>query len=183
MKKRTIPLIASIALLPSCALFDNSDPREGVESAEACLQRLGGERKAEDFELADLDGQLVVPTYTYDITKVSLDDIQSLIVAGSDETAGSRGMTSTNETSTAVDQFMAQRVDEKGSFFFARDPALYRVRGETVAVGEVVSTGCARQLEGMRLTSVTAELEAAEPPAEEPEDADPDSTSDNENDS
>ncbi len=156
--------------LSGCSLFDDSDPREGAETPEACIARLAGESLDETFAP---NGELVVPTYTYDITKVGLEDLQELTVPGSDETAGSRGMAATNETSTAVTQFMAQSVDEKGAFFMGRDPALYRVRGEPVALDQVVSAGCERQRTGMRLISFTANPTSTAPGSEDPNETSP----------
>lgn len=152
---RVALILPLLAVLPACSLFDDSDPREGTETVEQCTARLASERRDQSFDRIASGAALVVPTYTYDVTKVDLDGLQSLIVTGSDETAGSRGMAATNETSTAVAQFMAQSVDENGAFFLGRDPALYRVRGTPVSADEVVSSGCARQLPGMRLITMS----------------------------
>jgi hypothetical protein len=151
-------------LLPACSLFDDTDPREGPETLEACAARVAADAPG----ITAQDGAMFTPTYTYDITKVSLEDIQALTVAGADETAGSRGMAATNETSTAVARFMAQSVDEKGAFFMGRDPALYRVRGAPVAIDQIVTAGCERQKVGMRLISYTA-VPASSQPEQEPE--------------
>ncbi len=144
--------LAAFALLPACSLFDDTDPREGPETLEACAARVS----TDALDITAQDGALFTPTYTYDITKVSLEDLQDLTVPGSDETAGSRGMAATNEASTAVAQFMAQSVDEKGAFFMGRDPALYRVRGAPVPLDEIITAGCERQKSGMRLVSYTS---------------------------
>lgn len=168
--------LAALTLLPACSLFDNSDPREGAETAEACIARLAGE-SLEDT-LAP-NGELVVPTYTYDVTKMAFEDLQELILPGSDETAGARGMASTNEASTAIAQFMADPVDEKGAFFMGHDPALYRVRGEPVTLDEVAATGCERQETGMRLISFTANVSRPEP--EEPGETSPEDSNSNAN--
>ena len=128
----------------ACSLFDNSDPREGTESAEECLERLAGERE----RLAEDDSEVLVrPTYTYDITKLDLAQVQELIVEGSDETAGRRLLDQSRLESSAVEQFMSMSVDEK-------DPALYRVRGEPVVSRDAVARGCERQGEGMRLVEI-----------------------------
>ncbi|QFT77808.1 hypothetical protein [Erythrobacter sp. THAF29] len=160
-----------VLILPACSLFDNSDPREGSESAEACYSRvLGTMLDKTRNELAESDG-LLVPTYTYDVTKMDLDDMKSLLVTGSDETAGSRGMASTNQSDAAVEAFMAQSVDENGAFFLGRDPALYRVRGEPRVFDEIIPTGCERQLPGMRLIAISWQ---PAPPSEQASPDDPD---------
>ncbi|MEM9502247.1 MAG: hypothetical protein AAF941_10445 [Pseudomonadota bacterium] len=145
--------LASLVLLPACQLFDDTDKREGTESVEACAKRLSKWQKDAEDELSG--GSAFVPTYTYDITKMALEDVQELIVEGSDELAGTRNMNSTNETSTAVANFMAESVDENGSFFMGRDPALYRVRGEPQTGIAVLSAGCERQKAGMRLIDIS----------------------------
>ncbi|BDI61055.1 hypothetical protein [Qipengyuania nanhaisediminis] len=156
-------VILSALLLPACSLFDNSDPREGVEALAACHERVS-DWLVDQVEDTSFDGEaLVTPTYTFDVTKVSADDLRTLIVPGSDETAGSRGMAATNRTSTAMSNFESLPVDEKGAFFFGQDPSLYRVRGEPVALEDAARTGCERQLEGMRLTAITLQFDAIEP--------------------
>ncbi|MEM7664583.1 MAG: hypothetical protein AAF250_01885 [Pseudomonadota bacterium] len=145
--------LASLMLLPACSLFDDTDKREGKESVAACEKRLSKWQKEAEDELSAASS--FVPTYTYDITKMELEDVQELIVTGSDELAGQRNMAATNVTSTAVDNFMAEAVDEKGSFFMGRDPALYRVRGEPRPGDEVLSAGCERQKAGMRLIDIS----------------------------
>ncbi len=140
-----------LTLLPACSYFDDTDPREGAETLEACIERVSKDAP----DITGSEGAVFVPTYTYDITKVGLEDLQELTVPGSDETAGSRDMAATNETSTAVARFMAQSVDENGAFFMGRDPALYRVRGEALASDQIIAAGCERQKTGMRLLSFT----------------------------
>lgn len=155
MKKRYCLLpITALTLLPACSLFEDKDPREGAEALDACVQRVSKDA----LDITAQDGAMFVPTFTYDITKVSLEDLQELTVAGSDETAGSRNMAATNETSTAVAQFMEEPVDEKGAFFMGRDPALYRVRGGPVVFEQIIPSGCERQKSGMRLTSYSAKM-------------------------
>ncbi len=149
-----IPL-ASLALLSACDLFNDKDWREGEEAAEKCAKRMSGKLEFKQ-SLAQPDG-LFVPTYTFDITKMDLEAMQELIVPGSDETAGARNQAATNETSTAVANFMAQPVDEKGAFFLGRDPALYRVRGQPKPLDDLIAAGCARQQAGMRLTDIKTE--------------------------
>ncbi|UAB77087.1 hypothetical protein INR77_09600 [Erythrobacter sp. SCSIO 43205] len=140
--------------LTGCHILFPEDPRMGSESVAACVSRLQQDLR---LELAQVDSEPEtewVPTYTYDITKVAFDDIQELIVRGSDETAGARGKAATSATSAAVERFMAMRVDENGAFFFANDPALYRVRGEPTFFADVLPTGCERQRANMRMIAV-----------------------------
>ncbi len=169
----------AVLLLPACSLFDDTDPREGPETLEACAARVS--KDAPDITAED--GAMFTPTYTYDITKVGLEDLQELTVPGSDETAGSRGMAATNEVSTAVARFMAQSVDEKGAFFMGRDPALYRVRGAPVAFDQIVTAGCERQKVGMRLLSYSATASGSAPDPETSEDTSLSNDGDSENNS
>ncbi len=153
-------VIATLVSLSACSLLYPEDPREGVEAAETCILRVTN-TLSDDLE-AQLDagaGRLV-PTYTYDITKLGLEGLQTLTVPGSDETAGARLIASTNEMSTAVTRFKTQSVDEKGAFFLATDPALYRVRGPGMNTEQVIANGCERQLAGMRLIDVSVDLPA-----------------------
>jgi len=159
--RRGLTALAAILTLPACSLFDNTDPREGKEATEICLQRVIitlSDEAAAQIETAD---QTLVPTYTYDITKLGLEALQTLSVPGTDETAGARLIASTNEMSTAVAQFKADPVDEKGAFFMATDPALYRVRGAAMAADQVIAAGCERQLADMRLIDVSVALPVA----------------------
>ncbi|MFL0356704.1 hypothetical protein ACI5KX_09505 [Erythrobacter sp. GH1-10] len=167
--------LPALLLLPACSLFDNSDPREGEEGVEQCAERMRGWDAVAKIGETDPTATYV-PTYTYDITKMGLEDIQALTGGGGDETAGSRGMASTNEEETAVSRFMEQPVDEKGAFFLGRDPALYRVRGQAQRFDQIIRAGCERQQDGMRLTSVSLDLTSAPPADSAPAD------SDNEND-
>lgn len=169
--------ITALAALSGCELLFPEDKREGAETLEACLARVAATQRDLLAEAAAED--VLVPTYTYDITKVSLEDLQALTVAGADETAGSRERRQTNEASTAVDNFMATPVDEKGAFYMGRDPALYRVRGEAIAAGEIAEAGCERQKSGMRLINFTASPVPTEP---EPDaSGDTDNSGENEN--
>jgi len=147
--------LASFTLLPACDLLNDNDWREGAESAENCAKRIAGKLEVKEV-LAQSDG-VYVPTYTFDITKMDLEAMQELIVPGSDETAGSRGQAATNETSTAVANFMARPVDEKGAFFLGNNPALYRVRGEAQAQDNLIAAGCARQQASMRLIQISTQ--------------------------
>ena len=142
--------LAAIAL-PGCSLLFPEDPRVGTEPLEECLARfadLASELEGDDSEARGN------PIYTFDVTKLDFDDLQDLIVPGTDETAGQRLMRQTNEESTAVAEFMTYPVDEAGIFFLGRDPALYRVRVADVWPRDAVQTGCEMQRSGMRLTDV-----------------------------
>ena len=155
MRRAAIALAALFAL-SGCDVLFPKDTRLGVENVEACLERVSTEKREEEFDILTAEGELVTPTYTYDITKVSAEDLDSLIVEGSDETAGRRLMQATNETSTAVNQFLNDPVDENGAFFFGRDPSYFRVRGAPLPLNEVMRAGCARQVAGMRLIGFQA---------------------------
>lgn len=148
--RRAAFAIGALAALSGCDLLFPEDTRLGVESVDACLERISSEQRDEAFDIITADGELVTPTFTYDITKVSAEGLDTLIVEGSDETAGRRLMQATNETSTAVNQFLNDPVDENGAFFFGRDPSYYRVRGEPLPLNEAMRAGCARQIAGMR---------------------------------
>lgn len=152
-------------ILPACSLFDDTDPREGLEADTACIQRVTG---LIDELPADGSGTFV-PTYTYDITKLDLEAIQELSVSRSDETEGARLNRTTNETSTAVDEFMRQSVDENGAFFLGRDPALYRVRGAPNSAENIIAAGCGRQQENMRLIDVSVTATSTQPTEPDPE--------------
>ncbi|MEM7778838.1 MAG: hypothetical protein AAF697_00435 [Pseudomonadota bacterium] len=165
--KRLLAPLALLATLSGCNILFPGDPRSGVEDVEDCIERLGDEPRSVLFDRVGLDSGQVIPTYTFDVTKMGGEDLRTLIVPGSDETAGSRAMALTKNASTAIDNFMRQPVDDKGAFFFGNDPALYRVRGGPVALDAAVSTGCARQLPGMRLINVTADVFRGDPQSED----------------
>lgn len=138
--------------LSGCSYLFPEDPREGTEPLEECVNRFADLART----LEDDDSEVSTsPIYTFDVTKLSFEDMQELIVPGSDETAGQRLMRQTNEESTAVAQFMNLSVDEKGIFFLGRDPALYRVRVPDTWPRDAVQKGCEMQRSGMRLTDVT----------------------------
>lgn len=175
--------IVSIALLAfalsGCNILFPDDPRIGQELSEECPKRVAG-LLGPGTAFADYTEEMGVPTFTFDITKMAFEDMQRLMVEGSDDTAGTRAMAATNEASTAVDVFMDTPADEKGAFFTGRDPALYRIRGALQPKSTMIASGCARQQEGMRLIMIQVGTVPAEP---EPE-TDPDTTetsSDNEN--
>ncbi len=166
LSSRSAALVSLALFLPACSLFDDTDPREGVEAADACVQRVTAGLSDEVDALLGSEGRQLTPTYTYDITKLGLEGLQTLTVPGSDETAGARLIASTNEISTAVARFKAQSVDERGAFFMATDPALYRVRGQRMPVERVIAGGCEAQLAGMRLIDVSLDLPGPQPARE-----------------
>lgn len=151
---RALPAIVALVALSGCELLFPEDPRLGTESVKACTARVESDLRLKLEENGFEDSPVWLPTYTYDITKLSLEDIQSLSSSRSDETQGTRLDKATNMTSTAVDAFMQQQVDEEGAFFLGHDPALYRVRGEAIATDAVIAAGCERQLANMRLIDI-----------------------------
>ena len=174
---RVFASVLALLLASACSVLFPEDPREGAETLEVCVSRVAAKQRDLLAETAAED--VLVPTYTYDITKLSLEDLQALTVAGADETAGTRERRQTNQASTAVENFMATPVDENGAFYLGRDPALYRVRGEAIAAGEIATAGCERQKTGMRLIDFTASPVPTEP---EPDaSGDTDNSGENEN--
>jgi hypothetical protein len=173
---------ASITLLAfalsGCDILFPKDPRLGQERSEDCPARVIG-LLGPGTGFADYTDEMGVPTFTFDITKMAFEDMQRLMVEGSDETAGTRAMAATNEDTTAVDVFMATRVDEKGAFFTGRDPALYRVRGGLQPVSTMIASGCARQQSGMRLIMIDIGPVPSEPVPEETEDSETSSNNEN----
>lgn len=157
-----VVLLVGLAL-GGCSILFPEDWRVGEESVDACVARLNADIDLFDFrELADTPEPLI-PTYTYDITKLPFERTQELIVPGSDETLGSRLMKQTNRASTAMTRFMETEVDEKGAFFFGVDPALYRVRGETMMHADILKAGCEKQQSDMRLRRVNVTPFVPEP--------------------
>lgn len=149
-----LAILPLLFILPACSLFGGGDPREGIEAQDDCIARftasLGAQQRS---QFASLEGEYV-PTYTYDVTKMGLDEVKSLMVDGSDQTAGNRLTARTNVDTTAIAQFMAEPVDESGAFFLGRDPALYRVRGVAMPVDRMIASGCERQQANMRLIAM-----------------------------
>lgn len=163
--RSSLPAFIALLSLTGCSILFPEDPREGTELSEECPSRVAG-LLGPTTQFANYTEEMGVPTFTFDITKMAFEDMQRLIVPSSDETAGTRGMISTNEISTAVAEFMEQPVDEGGSFFFGNDPALYRVRGGLQPKSTMIASGCARQQEGMRLIMIDVAPVPAEPEPE-----------------
>lgn len=160
--KRTAAILLCAASVSGCNILFPEDPRTGQELSEECPIRVAG-LLGPATGFASYDEEMGVPTYTFDITKMAFEDMQRLMVEGSDDTAGARAMAATNEASTAVDVFMATSVDEKGAFFTGRDPALFRVRGALQPKSTMIASGCARQQEGMRLIMIDVASVPVEP--------------------
>ncbi|MEL6239311.1 MAG: hypothetical protein AAFQ90_12075 [Pseudomonadota bacterium] len=155
MKRAAFALTMAAFGLSGCNLLFPEDPRIGDEDKGACEGRVRTSLTYQQSEqLRTASGQWV-PTYTYDITKLGFDAVKALSVPGTDETAGTRLMRETNETSAAVERFMAMKVDEKGALFLGRSPSLYRVRGKAQPASQILANGCARQQTNMRLFAVT----------------------------
>ncbi|MDY7097390.1 MAG: hypothetical protein SXU28_04565 [Pseudomonadota bacterium] len=163
---RALLAIGALGTLSGCDLLFPEDWRLGEEPLQQCLNRLNSDIDMLDFREAADTSEPLVPTFTYDITLLSFEDKQALILPGADETLGARLMKSTNEISTAKAQFMQWPVDEKGAFFFGVKPALFRVRGEPQNHSEILTTGCERLGANARLISVSLAAVPAEPEPE-----------------
>ncbi|MBV7259914.1 hypothetical protein [Erythrobacter crassostreae] len=150
-------LLPAFLLLPACSLFDDSDPREGAEEQNVCIERYINTLNRQDRNLLIQSQDVVVPVFTYDVTKMDLEAMNALMVEGSDQSAGIRLTQQFNEVSTAVARFKAEPVDEKGAFFLGHDPALYRVRGEAIQLDQLLAAACERQQADMRLVDLTYE--------------------------
>ncbi len=160
--------LGMLVTLPGCSLLFPEDPRVGDEPLAMCQERLQRELPTNvKFELGQLEGEWV-PTYTFDISKLSLDEIQALSVAENDETLGTRMTLNTNENSTAREQFMQMSVTEDGALFLTGNPALYRVRGEPVEADQLIASGCESQQTNMRFISLSWEQPRAVEPEEQP---------------
>lgn len=158
---RFITLAFAAMILAGCSLLFPEDWREGEEAVAECVARLEGEIDLFEFrDMNDGDGDAMgplVPTYTYDITKMSFERKQQFIAQGADETLGTRLRQQFNDDGAAMDRFMNTSVDEDGAFFFGANPALFRVRGEPMEHSSIIRSGCERQGEAMRLLRVSAE--------------------------
>lgn len=172
--RTALTLLAASLALGGCSLIWPEDERVGGEDADDCAARvaklLG---PGSNFRL--YQGEAGVPTFTYDITKLGLEEVQALLRKGGDETAGTRTMNQTNMTSTAVEEFMNREVDEKGAFFLGRDPALYRVRGQRQPVEGMIANGCERQEADMRLIDIAISASASKAAADSEQEQETDS--------
>lgn len=165
--RRGVILVTGAALgLSACNpldIFFPEDPRLGNEPENVCISRVRARMTyAESQELENVSGRFV-PSYLYDITKLDLAARQALIASGADETAGTRLIQQTANTSAAVERFKLTAVDEKGALFVGRKPALYKVRGAPQPASNILKNGCARQQANMRLTEVSWTRNASEP--------------------
>ena len=162
--RRMAASLDTAMLLSGCSsLFD--DPRTGTEGVDSCIAHVS-ELLPPDATYRTYDDVMGVPIFTFDVTKMELADVRTLIVEGSDETLGSRGRVETIRDSTAVDNFMVTEVTDRGAFFLGLDPALYRVRGALQSRDTMIAVGCARQMEDMRLILVEV---VPVPPVPEPD--------------
>ena len=158
-----ILVAVSLALpLGACSLFDDKDWREGVEEAAECEKRVGKKRKVKQL-LAAAEGD-VLPTFTFDITKMDLNAINEMIVPASGDERGSLRTSAFGATAPPVEAFMALDVTEAGAFYFGDDPSLYRVQGPSaLPASEILAAGCAMQKADMRLTGFTLETAPSQP--------------------
>ena len=153
---RLAVLIPALALLAACDLFDDSDPREGVEQNDACIKRVRAEYHEGVLELLESDERRR-PTFTFDITKASFEDIKDLTVPEQGGEAGSVQVSGFKAPPYKKRRFLEMNIDEKGAFFLGTDPAYYRVQGEPIALRDVFVEGCRMQRSGMRFLSFTFE--------------------------
>ena len=156
MIRRVAALIVPFLALSGCSLLFPEDEREGVEGASSCANRVAP-LLVPGSSYASFEEPVGVPTFTYDITKLGLEEIRELAVEGTDETAGTRLTQSTSDPATAIRKFYEEPSLKEGAFFLAKDPALYRVRGKTEPVETMIATGCARQTADMRLILIQIE--------------------------
>jgi hypothetical protein len=181
MNGRLLLLCVATLALAGCNPLDllfPKDERLGEEAENICIGRVRATLTYEAYqELENAPGRFV-PSYIYDITRLDLEAVQALVASGADETAGTRLVQQTANTSAAVERFKQTAVDEKGALFLGQDPALYKLRGKAQPASTILASGCARQQPDMRLIEVTwsrvggagsaAAGEQAEPAANEP---------------
>lgn len=149
-------MIGAVALsLGACSLLFPEDKREGDEAVEICVGRVRAQLTYEDYQQLENAPGRWVPSYTYDITLLGLEDIQALVDSGVDETAGTRLIQQTNNTSAAVERFKKMPVSRKGALFLGRKPSLYRVRGEVQPASTILESGCEAQMRDTRLIEVS----------------------------
>jgi hypothetical protein len=158
MNARFLLLPVTALALAGCNPLDvlfPKDPRLGEEAENICIGRVRAGLTYEAYqELENAPGRFV-PSYIYDITRLDLEAVQDLVASGADETAGTRLVQQTANTSAAVERFKQTAVDEKGALFLGEDPALYKVQGKAQPASTILASGCARQLPDMRLIEVT----------------------------
>ncbi|AWW74676.1 hypothetical protein CD351_09600 [Erythrobacter sp. KY5] len=151
---RVAATLLSLASLSACDLFNDEDPRVGVEEIDACIERVRSTYHEGVLDLLDSDEQRR-PTYTFDITKMGFDDIKDLTVPDQGDEKGSVQVSGFEAPGYVKRRFLEMNVDGKGAFFLGADPAYYRVQGEPIALKDVFSEGCKQQLSGMRFLSFT----------------------------
>ncbi|MEM8773282.1 MAG: hypothetical protein AAGD92_16700 [Pseudomonadota bacterium] len=154
--------------LSGCEAYDKlfgEDPRLGDEIEEICIGRVRAKLTYEQYQELENAGGSWVPTFTYDISLLSLEAIQDLIAKGADDMAGSRLMQQTNNTRTAIARFKTMSVDRQGALFLGQNPTLFRVRGATQPANTILASGCQAQLTDTRLIEVSwRRVGAAIPP-------------------
>jgi hypothetical protein len=155
---RSAAACLSLVLLPGCdaitSAFSNKDWREGVEELDSCIARVKAEYDKGVVALLDSQEKRL-PTYTFDITKVSFEDVKELTVLDRGSEKGSVQVSGVEAPPWKKRAFLESHVDEKGAFFMGADPAYYRVQGEPIALADVFAQGCKMQRPGMRLLSFT----------------------------
>ena len=148
----------SVMLLTGCdaitGVFSNKDWREGVEDVDACVERVRAEYHEGVLKLLD-SNEKRLPTYTFDITKASFEDITELTVLDKGQEKGSVQVSGFEAPPWKLRRFLEMNVDEKGAFFLGADPAYYRVLGKHIALADVFVEGCKQQRPGMRFLSFT----------------------------
>lgn len=132
--------------------FMKKDWREGPEDVDACIKRVRAAYDKGVVKLLDSDEKRV-PTYTFDITKMSFEDVKAITILDQGGKKGSAQISGFQAPPWKKRAYMEMNVDEKGAFFMGADPAYYRVRGAPVALADVFAEGCRKQLPGMRLLS------------------------------
>lgn len=170
MKRAFLPLLVATLTLSACNPIDvlfPKDERLGDEEEYLCVGRVRATLTYQDYqELENAPGRFV-PSYIYDITNLDLAGIQALIASGADDTAGTRLIQQTANTSAAVERFKLTKVDRKGALFLGREPALYKVAGRPQPASTILASGCKAQKTNTRLIEVSwVPVKAA--PAPEP---------------
>lgn len=155
MIARALLIGAAAFSLGACSLLFPEDEREGDEALHICVGRVRAQLTYEDYQQLENAPGRWVPSYTYDITLLDLEEIQALVDGGVDETVGTRLIQQTANTSAAVERFKTMPVDRKGALFLGRKPSLYRVRGEVQPASTILESGCEAQKTDTRLIEVS----------------------------
>ena len=113
MKRAVLTLLAAALTLSACNPIDvlfPKDERLGDEEVHLCVGRVRATLTYQDYQELENASGLFVPSYIYDITKLDLEGVQALIASGADETAGTRLIQQTANTSAAVERFKLTKV-------------------------------------------------------------------------